>query len=461
MSPRAFSCALIALSLAACGGGGGPAGPIATNDTGGVIRTAGGAAVSEVAHNHWRDAIEMFRTHDRAAGGWSSANCEATLTKFRQANEAQGGRFTEAVFMQGVVSARCGQQDQASQLYRQALQMNERYCGARVGVGLDDMRAGRVDQARQHFERAIREDARCTSGYVNLAIIQRSQPNQAAEALNNLRRALAIESDYLPAFNQMALLYLDQAANNRQMLDLAEVVCRQAQLINGNYAPIYNTWGLINHRQGNIIAALAKFERAFQLDNNFFEALMNFGQLTLSYRGYDDAARAFERANQLQANNYDALLGLGAALRGLNRLEDAEAKYRAAIALDGQRAEAYYNLGLLYQDYMGGQVAQLEQAQQFYQQFLQRAGQREQFAPAVQSVSRRCREESQSSSSRRRRRRSTDCRPGRIQQIETAIRLMREMAQMQQQVQQLEQQQQQQQQQQEQQEQQPAPAPTP
>src|SRR5690606_14940289 len=126
--------------------------------------------------------------------------------------------------------------------------------------------------------------------------------------------------------------------------------------------------------QGNIIAALAKFERAFNLDNTFFEAYMNFGQLTLSYRGYEDAARAFTRARELQAGNYDAIVGLGAAQRGLAQLDEAEATYRAAIQNDAARPEAYYNLGLLYQDYKGGGIPDLQQAQQFYEQFTQRAG---------------------------------------------------------------------------------------
>jgi len=344
--------------------------------------------------------------------------------------------------------------------------MNEHYCGARVGVGLADLRANRTNEARAAFERAIHDDARCTSAYVNLAIIQRQQAGQAGEALNNLRRALAIESDYLPAFNQMALLYLDQAANNRQMLDLAEVVCRQAQLINGNYAPIHNTWGLINVRQGNIIAALAKFQQAASLDEHFYEALMNFGQLTLSYRGYEDASNAFQQAATLRPDSYDALLGLGAALRGLNRLDEAEQKYRAAMAVDGARPEAYYNLGLLYQDYMGGQPAQLQQATQFYQQFIQHAGNREQYTEAVTGLTRRCREnpctDQPQGRGRNRRRRTSDCHPGRIQQIEINVCLQQQMAQMQQQVQQLQQQQQQreqEQQQREQQEQQQQPPP--
>lgn len=447
-----FAALLAVGGWAGCGGAGGAA---ATTDTGQVIRTAGGSTVTEAAHNHWREAIAMFERHDDARNGWTPENCQTTMAKFNEANAAQGGNFTEAIYMLGVVSARCGNEEQALQYYQQALATNASFCGALVGVGLADMRAGRTREARQRFENAIRHDNQCTAAYVNLAIIQRDNPNEVREALNNLRRALAIESDYLPAFNQMALLYYDQAADNRQMLDLAEVVCRQAQLINGNYAPIYNTWGLVNVRQGNIIAALAKFQRAFQLDDRFFEAYMNFGQLTLSYRGYEDASRAFARAHELNPQSYDALLGLGAALRGLNQLDEAERRYREAIAIDAQRPEAYYNLGLLYQDYMGGQEAQLNQAIAFYNQFVERA-RAERYAETRENVTRTCRRRPES---QRRRRRGRDrpvsewvggCLPGRIQQIQENLRLQRELAQMQAQIQQQQPQQMEQQQQQQQ-----------
>jgi len=440
------SISVLGCLLAVGCGGGGAEGNAATNETGNVIRTAGGSAVTEEAHNHWREAIAMFERHDAADAevGWTTESCQQVQAKFEQANGAQGGSFTEAIYMMGVVSGRCGNDEQALQYYQQAMQTNENYCGSRVGVGLADMRAGRTQQARQHFERAIANDNQCTSAYVNLAIIQRQNEAEVREALNNLRRALAIESDYLPAFNQMALLYLGQAAENQQMLDLAEVVCRQAQLINPRYAPIYNTWGLINVRQGNIIAALAKFERAFNLDADLFEAYMNFGQLTISFRGYEDAARAFGRARELEPDNYDAIIGLGAAQRGLTQLDEAEATYRAAIELDAARPEAYFNLGLLYQDFKGGQIPDLEQAKNFYQQFTQRAGSQERYAETVETVNRSCRRRPTTGRRRRREGQSEwvgDCRPGRIQQIDEAITTMRQLQEMQQQMQQQQQQQ--------------------
>lgn len=227
------------------------------------------------------------------------------------------------------------------------------------------------------------------------------------------------------------------------MLDLAEVVCRQAQLINGNYAPIYNTWGLINMQQGNIIAALAKFERAFQLDATLFEAYMNFGEITLGFRGYDDAAGAFQQATTLRPQSYDAFIGLGAAKRGLQDPDAAEAAYRAAIAIDANRPEAYFNLGLLYQDYRDGAEPTLRQAQDFYRQFTSHAGSDAVFAPAVDAVNHHCPDTCPTppGGSHSRRRRVTTCAMGRIQQIDQNICLVHELSEMQAQIQAMQQQQ--------------------
>jgi len=454
--------------LAGCGGGGGGTTGGGGDGTSGsdAVVTASGTTITAEAQNDWAEGITAYNA--AIPDGWTPAECQSVIHLFEEANNTQGGSFTEAVYMIGLTHEQCGEASEAHNFYQRVLGMNDHFCGARVAMGVEQYRAGHVDQAMQEFTRAVHDDTRCTEGYVNMAIVQRRTPATSADALNNLRRALAIDSGYLAAFNQMALLYYDQAvragggqttvqggvpaamptetegghhqhqtarqAAGSQMLDLAEVVCRQAQLINGNYAPIYNTWGLINMQQGNIIAALAKFERAFQLDPTLFEAYMNFGEITLGFRGYDDAAGAFQQATTLRPQSYDAFIGLGAAKRGLQDPDAAEAAYRAAIAIDANRPEAYFNLGLLYQDYRDGSETSLHQAQTFYQQFVQHAGSDAVFAPAVEAVMHHCTPTCPTPPEQRghsRRRRVTTCTMGRIQQIDQNICLVHELQQMQ------------------------------
>jgi tetratricopeptide (TPR) repeat protein len=381
--------------------------------------------VTKQAEADWKEALLAFEAADKA--GWDSGKCESISRQFADANKAQQGKFAEAIYMSGLALDRCGKSGDALKLYNQAIEINGKLCGARVGLGIADFKRGNDAGAYANFERAVRDDARCTEGYVNLAMMQMARSGaQGEDALNNLRRALAIDATYLPAFNQMAALFVGRAQGNAKMLDLAAVVCRQAQLINPNFAPIYNTWGLINVKKQNVFDALRMFERASMLDPTNFEAHMNFGQITLSFRGYEDARKAFQKAVELKPKDYDAHVGLGAALRGLGDAEGAKKQYEEAKGVEAARPEAYFNLGILYQDYMSGSVPDMKQAVSYYDQFVQRASGKAEFKSTVDDIERKC----ETSEAKKKRKSSKSCRPGRRQNIQLAIEAMAAMAEM-------------------------------
>ena len=422
---RNHSVAFMALALVvACGGGGEGStskpsatvsGDVARTAGGEAIKTADGSAVNKKAHSKWESALAEFDANEKS--GWTSSKCSASAKSFERVSEAQGGGFAEAHYMAGLSLSRCGDSD-AYEHYERALKVDSKFCKARVATGLRDMEAGRMSQAKATFERAIQDDPQCTSGYTNLAIVQRGQ-GQSDEALKNLRRALAIESDYLAAFNQMALLHYDRGrAGKPAELDLAEVVCRQAQMLDANYAPIYNTWGLIKVFKGDVISALRYFQRAITLDPDLFEAQMNFGEVTISFRGYEDGREAFARAVALQPEDYDAVIGLGTALRGLGQFPEAQTQYERAKQIDGGRPEAYFNLGVLYQDYMTGTVSDLKQARTYFSEFLKRAGSTSEFRSSVKDVNTRCAQKPS------KKRGAPKCRPGRMQNIDISIEAM-------------------------------------
>ncbi|MDB4973414.1 MAG: hypothetical protein JWN48_1755 [Myxococcaceae bacterium] len=382
-------------------------------------------AVSKQAEADWKEALAAFEANEKA--GWDGAKCESVSGQFADANKAQKGKFAEAIYMSGLALDRCGKADAALKLYNQAIEINGKLCGARVGIGINDFKKGNEQAAYANFEKSVRDDARCTEGYVNLAMMQMARNGAANDdALNNLRRALAIDATYLPAFNQMAALFVGRAQGNAKMLDLAAVVCRQAQLINPNFAPIYNTWGLINVKKDNVFDALRMFERAVQLDDSNFEAHMNFGEITLSFRGYEDARKAFSKAVELRPKSYDAHLGLGAALRGLGDAEGAKKQYEEAKSLSGDRPEAYFNLGILYQDFMSGSVPDMKQAVSYYDQFVSKAQGKTEYKPVIEDIERKC----DSGEAKKKRKSSKSCRPGRRQNIQLAIEAMAAMAEM-------------------------------
>lgn len=406
----AWALALVSASMVACAHGTGTSVAVAPE------RPSPNDPPSPMVIARWDRAAELFARLD-AAGTWDGEACREALSAFERVNEASAGRSARAVYMAGLISVRCGNETGAQALYRRALELDPSLCEARVGLGAAELAAGRAQAARHAFEEAVRRDSQCAPAYVNLAILQGELPEQREAALANLRRALAVRADYLPALDRMALIYLAQSEERPELLELAEVVCRQAQLIDPRYASLYNTWGLIDVEQGELTSAAAKFARAMELDGRFFEAHMNFGQLTLSQRAYEDAARAFARARELSPSSYDAALGLGVASRGLRDPERAEAMYRAALALDADRPEAYFDLAVLYQEHRQGSAAELRQALDFLEQFVQRARGADRFASTLAEVTRWCAEP-------RRGRRAPTCASGRAQNIVTALHIL-------------------------------------
>ncbi len=363
--------------------------------------------------------------------GWDADSCEALdahyaairLPNRRSASGHSLGPDPRAArrlgasvaYMRGLVAERCGDVEGARERYRQAMQQQPELCLPQVALAAE-VEPRDPEQARRLVENALDANPRCREAYIALGRLQRLHYGQREEAVKNLRRALAIEADDPRTLVELAQVYWDWGQEEPARLTLAAVICRQVQLASPDYAPLYNTWGLVDISRGDLAAASAKLARARELDPAYFEAHMNFGQLTLSQRAYEDAETAFRAARALRPESYDAAIGLGVALRGLGRAEAAEALYQAAIELDETRPEAYFDLAVLYQEHRSGSVADLKRAEAMLRSFVRRAKDRASHEDTLRTVLRWC-----GSPSRR-------CRPGRAQNVHDTLVALGERA---------------------------------
>jgi tetratricopeptide (TPR) repeat protein len=397
------------LLLVACGGGGGgaaggtvTAANAARGSGGEVIRSGSGQAVSITANQNFERGTTAFRAHDDANSGrgdWNEAACNEVAGIFEAAANAQpNGAFPEAWFNRAMVFDRCNLRDRERESLERAIRAarGNKYCRAQAQLGVLQVRAGQTEPALATFQRAITDDANCVEAYTNAAAILRErnrpapaadQPGDRQQAVNYIRQALARDDRHIPALNQLALVYLQDAGDDprSQRLFLAGIVCAQAVQVVSQHsaeipaeirsyvADVYNTWGLVNIKIGQIIRALENFRRASTLNPNLFEAFVNYGTINLNFRGYEEARGAFARAVELRPNDYDSHIGLGVALRGLGQIQPAQAEYERARTLDQNRPDAFYNLALLNMSYMGNQVADLERARGLFQQFQTKA----------------------------------------------------------------------------------------
>lgn len=427
---------LVSLSTlaVACGGGGGAGGKGALSPEKASGKSdAKGHQVSKAAAANFDSALDAFAAHDKKQD-WNSAACADIAKQFEGAASAQksdtGRPFPEAQYNAGLAYQRCGDDAKARGEFEAVVSADPSFHRARAQIALYDYaKSNDIDSAISKLDQII-HDAKFQNveALVSLAALQMERnsdqsdqdgKNDLERAQRNLQRALAIDDGYMPAFNQLAVYYLNQAkakagqldksgkrgrrtmdvsgasksSVDSQQLDLAALVAAQAQKKNPNYAPIANTIGLIQVQLKNFNSAVKSFGTARKLDPNFFEAHMNYAAVNLSFRGYEEAEKSYRDALRLHPKDYEAELGLALALRGeINdanfdkNVAEAQQHLDEAKKIAPDRPETYYNEAILTQEFRakrGSAVPTLKKAAEQYKTFIDKAGSDSAFAAAV------------------------------------------------------------------------------
>lgn len=422
--------AAAALLLSAAGCGGSVTSAKGAKDASGKTLTdSKGNAVSVEAANKFKAGLETMKQHDKV-GDWSEATCTSTAGLFLDAAKEQGDKtFAEAIYNAGLAYQRCKKDQDAKKRFQEALQRDPKFHPARVQVTLyefADSGEKNVDKAISEMRQAAIVDAQYKNveALVHLALLYMKRgnevpdndgPNDFQRAKRYIQSALAVDDGFMPAFNQLAIYYLETAKQkagratgkrvsvgvgkekkiDTQALELAALVCSQAIRKNASYAPIHNTAGMIQVELANLNSAVQAFNAARKLDPSFYEAQMNFAAVNLQFRGFAQAEDAYRAAIKIRPNDYDPHLGLALALRG--QIDDsnfekmvtaASAELDAAKKIAPDRAETYYNEAILTQEYKaksGGKDAEpmLVAAKGLFNQFVQKAGSTPEFGEAV------------------------------------------------------------------------------
>ena len=431
---------LLVLSALAFGCGPGSStgsnGPGAKDATGKTLTDSKGNALSEPAAQKFKLGLDALAQHDKAKD-WSDASCESTAQLFLDAAKEQDKPFAEANYNAGLSYHRCKKNAEARANFQKALEADPKFHPAKtqlVMMSFYESGEKNIDQAISDMRQTAVVDAQYKNveALVALAMFYMKRGNNVADndgandfqrAKRYLQSALAVDDGYMPAFNQLAIFYLEtakQAAGQEkrtktatnigkkkktgsQAMELADLVCSQAIRKNPNDPVIYNTMGMIQVELGNLNKAVEAFDRARQRDPNFYEAQMNFAAVNLQFRGFPKSEEAYRAVLKNKPNDYDARLGLALALRGqINDsnfdqfVKEAGENLAKAKEIAPDRPETYYNEAILTQEYKTKAATDpnkaepiLLQAKDLFGQFVQKAGAQAEYADAVKRAKER------------------------------------------------------------------------
>lgn len=337
----------------------------------------------------WKAAHERKKDSPPGPVVVSPGDCQSFAKDMVKAGEKEKTREADGLFNAGAVYDECGMAKDAEAMYKQALSKNPKLAPAMNNLGVMMQRQGRAQEAMLQFENAIKVDPKsplAVSAYNNRGALlyerARQTNNKAGydEAVGQLRRALALDAESMAAYQVLASIYFTTAEADRSKLRLAQLVCDEAKKINPDYAPVYNTLGLIKLRSRDVTGALTEFRKAATLDPGLAEAQLNIGAISLSARSYKQAEEAFQAVLKKVPNHFDATVGMGVALRGQRKADEAETWYNKAIQLqvdpkaepriEAKKCGVLYNLGLLYQDYKNGTPEDMNKGKDLFNKFL-------------------------------------------------------------------------------------------
>lgn len=111
-----------------------------------------------------------------------------------------------------------------------------------------------------------------------------------------------------------------------------------------DYAPAFNNLGVLQRAAGQVDAAIATYRQALALKGDYPDAHYNLANALLAKGRADEAAEHFTIALKSIPDSAGAANNLGVALSSQNRTQDAVAAFRAAVAADPGSAVAHRNL---------------------------------------------------------------------------------------------------------------------
>ena len=182
--------------------------------------------------------------------------------------------------------------------------------------------------------------------------------NDNEKAIEFFKMAINIDSNYALAYAGLAEAYGQRVlkySESKEWFDSAMVLSKRALSINPSIPEVYKALATAYSGLGKNNLAMSNYKKAIKLNPNYWDAILNYGQMLLSKSQYDEAFYWISRAHRLAPDNIAGMISLSMAYKNLDCYNEAISWANKAILLQPNHtfntllnyylSELYLNIG--------------------------------------------------------------------------------------------------------------------
>jgi Flp pilus assembly protein TadD len=191
--------------------------------------------------------------------------------------------------------------------------------------GPDDEALAAVDE---RFRQVVAQHQPSASEYVSFGVRVARNQGQAEQAMGYFRRAIELDDEYVPAYNELAQLCVDTGK-----LAEAEELYRKAIEVKPTDPVLRTNIASLLASTDRPDEALEHLQKAVEAAPDFFEGHHFIGLVSVRQGQFEQAAAAFRRALELRPDSVQTQFQLALVMVQLRRDEEAVAGLRKVLQL--------------------------------------------------------------------------------------------------------------------------------
>lgn len=286
------------------------------------------------------EAFSLFQQGQRAIQLGAFEQAELLLTKSLRINP----NLLEARAFLAYVLTATKQYAKATQELRLLLKTGHNLAQTHHNLGNSLFEQKLYSEAIEHYLSAIKLDASRVDTHIHCGITYRMM-GKHEHAIEHLHQALNLDKKNARAFHVLGMIYVDITDFPRALecLENAAGLAPTEPQYHVSFAETLKKAGL-DYEAG------IELHRACEINPNYADSFIGYGQYLLEHHRHDEAMECFEHAKSLAPTNLYIQERLGDTFAGLGNIEKAITIYDSVLLSEPDRINALLGKGQVYID---------------------------------------------------------------------------------------------------------------